>query len=160
MPTDPLKKGPTGETVRANIIRLRAERNLGYTELSERLKDLDRHILPLGLRRIEAGERRVDADDLVALAVALDVSPATLLMPNAATGDELVEVTGVNEKLAAEGEKITAEHLWEWLRCRQPIVTDEHGYQTFWPAQPAWVQQRWRERLNLDEDNQPIRKAK
>src|SRR6478672_6208582 len=108
MPTDPLKKGPTGETVRANIIRLRTERNLGYTELSEKLKDLDRHILPLGLRRIENGARRVDADDLVALAVALDVSPITLLMPETATGGARVQVTGVEKKL-------TADHVWEWL---------------------------------------------
>lgn len=145
MPSDPLKKGPTGETVRANIIRLRAERNLGYTELSERLKDLDRHILPLGLRRIEAGERRVDADDLVALAVALDVSPITLLMPNTATGGSRVEVTGVKKKM-------TAEHVWEWLRCRQPIVTNQAGFRAFWSAHPAWKQQEYHDVVTSDED--------
>jgi hypothetical protein len=153
MPSDPLKKGPTGEAVRANVIRLRAERNLGYTELSERLKDVGRHILPLGLRRIEAGTRRVDADDLVALAVVLDVSPVTLLMPNTAAGDEHVEVTGVDRKL-------TAEHVWEWLRCRQPVVTDQRGFRAFWSAQPAWKQQQYQELLNEDDDQPTTGKAK
>lgn len=151
MPTDPLKKGPTGETVRANIIRLRTERNLSFTELSEKLKDLGRHILPLGLRRIEAGTRRVDADDLVALAVALDVSPITLLMPDTATSGARVEVTGAEKKL-------TAEHVWEWLRCRQPIVGDRRGYRAFWSAQPAWVQRQYMELANAEDDE--TRKAK
>ena len=75
--------GPTGETVRANITRLRAFRRLGSTELSEKLKDLGKRISPLGLRRIENGARRVDTDDLFALAVALGVAPVTLLIPNA-----------------------------------------------------------------------------
>ena len=72
---------------------------MGYTDLSERLKDLDRRIPPLGLRRIENGARRVDADDLLALAVALGVSPVTLLMPNADDGGEQVAATGITEKL-------------------------------------------------------------
>lgn len=72
----------TGRAVAANVKRLREEQNLGYAELSRRLDEqADRDIPPLGLRRIESHERRVDADDLVALAVALSVSPLTLLTP-------------------------------------------------------------------------------
>ena len=104
--------GPTGETVRANIIRLRAYRRLGYTDLSERLKDLDQQIPPLGLRRIENGARRVDADDLFALAVALGVSPVTLLIPNADDGGEQVAATGIIEKCDAE-------RLWNWVSRRR-----------------------------------------
>ena len=116
MANDPLKRplGPTGEAVRANIIRLRAERRLGYTELSEKLKDIGRHILPIGLRRIENGARRVDVDDLNALALALDVTPLTLLMPEAADAVERVEITG------AAG-KCDAEQVWNWLCAQEPI---------------------------------------
>jgi hypothetical protein len=43
--------------------------------------DLGRPIPPLGLRHLEAGNRRIDVDDLVVLADALDVSPLMLLLP-------------------------------------------------------------------------------
>lgn len=52
-----------------------------YAELSRKLAEMGREIPPLGLRRIETGERRVDVDDLVALALALDLSPLALLLP-------------------------------------------------------------------------------
>jgi transcriptional regulator with XRE-family HTH domain len=125
--------GPTGETVRANIIRLRADRRMGYTELSERLKDIDKRIPPLGLRRIEAGERRVDVDDLFALAVALGVSPTTLLLPDAYVGGEEVVVTGVTGGCDAE-------QLWKWLRIEDSIDPDpEAELLKFWMAAlPMW----------------------
>src|SRR6476661_6760490 len=76
--------GPTAATVIANLKRLRDDRNLTYTQLSNRLKALAHwSISPVGVRRIEDGERRVTVDDLLAFAVALGVSPVTLLMPNA-----------------------------------------------------------------------------
>ena len=75
--------GPTGEHVAQTVGKFREARNLGYAALSRRLAALGRKIPPLALRRIEAGERRVDVDDLVALAVALDVTPLALLLPAA-----------------------------------------------------------------------------
>lgn len=74
-----------------------------------RLAEIGRDIPPLGLRRIESGERRVDADDLMALAVALGVSPISLLMPASETGQDQVEATGVNAR-------VEARQLWRWLR--------------------------------------------
>ncbi|WP_206154072.1 helix-turn-helix domain-containing protein [Cellulosimicrobium aquatile] len=76
-----IELGATGELVRENIQRLRRARGLGFAELSRELDRLGRPIPPLGLRRIEEGERRVDVDDLVALAVALWSSPTMLLSP-------------------------------------------------------------------------------
>lgn len=49
-------------------------------ELSARLSKLGRPILPSGITKIEQGSRRVDVDDLVALAVALKVTPTRLLL--------------------------------------------------------------------------------
>jgi hypothetical protein len=60
---------------------LRETQNLGYTKLASILEEMGRPIPELGLRRIESGDRRVDVDDLMALAMALGVSPVTLLMP-------------------------------------------------------------------------------
>jgi transcriptional regulator with XRE-family HTH domain len=106
--------GPTGVSVTHNVRRLRAAHGLTYAELSRRLADMGREIPPLGLRRIESGERRVDADDLVALALALSVSPVTLLMPGSPNGDSGVEVTGLVEPCPAE-------RWWGWLTAGKPL---------------------------------------
>jgi transcriptional regulator with XRE-family HTH domain len=95
--------GPTGEHVRANVARLRGRTQ--YKELSEKLTRLGRPIPPLGLRRIEAGERRVDADDLMALAVALDVPPNSLLLPHTDPSPEPA-ATAVGE--------VKFHELWSW----------------------------------------------
>lgn len=68
-----------GENVRDNLLRIRQAHRLTYAEVSRTLEDLGRPIAPLGLSRIENGERRVDVDDLMALAEALGVEPDELL---------------------------------------------------------------------------------
>lgn len=70
--------GPVGHTVRSKIAKIRNRKELTLRDLSERLSD----IRPMGhstLSEIEHGARRVDVDDLVALASALGVSPTELL---------------------------------------------------------------------------------
>lgn len=99
--------GPIGVGVTHNLRRLREGRNLSYAELARRVTAAGRPIAPLGLRRIEAGTRKVDPDDLVALALVLDVSPVTLLMPD--TADETEQVT------LTETRKCDAGRLWAWL---------------------------------------------
>lgn len=102
--------GPTGEHVRANVARLRGR--MQYKELAERLAELGRPIPPLGLRRIEAGERRVDADDLMALAVALGVPPNSLLLPHVEPG-ETPAATAVGE--------VEFQVLWHWADGIMPL---------------------------------------
>lgn len=107
--TAPQKKnplGPTGRVVADNIKRLRGD--MQYIKLATILEKLGRPIPTLGLRKIESYERRVDADDLTALAVALDVSPATLLMPCAENADDEVQITGWHSMDASEA--------WRWLQ--------------------------------------------
>lgn len=58
-------------------------------ELSVRLGELGRPMLPSVVAKIEAGERRVDVDDLVALSIALNVQPSRLLLPDTAGDDEV-----------------------------------------------------------------------
>lgn len=126
--------GTTGETVRTNVRRLREAQNLGYAELSRRLKAAGRTIPELGLRRIEDGGRRVDADDLMALAAALSVSPTTLLMPKVATADAPVETTGLPEET-------TAERLWRWLTVASPPIggTPSEFYGFISRSMPGWL---------------------
>lgn len=106
--------GPIGEQVAENVRRLRGA--MSYRELSERLEALGRPIPVLGLSRIESKARRVDADDLVALALALDVTPVRLLLPpqTSEAGDEPVQLTPE----VARG--WTA--AWRWATGDQPLV--------------------------------------
>src|SRR5690625_4841215 len=76
-----IELGPTGDLVRQRIKEIREARGLSYAELSRRLAAAGRPIPALGLRRIEAGERRVDVDDLIALAWVLEASPTMFLVP-------------------------------------------------------------------------------
>lgn len=103
--------GPTGDAVRLNIKRLREERGLSYAALSRGLAEVDRPIPTLGLSRIESGQRRVDADDLAALAVVLGVHPVGLLLPF--TGVGTVEITGAGT--------VPARDAWKWAEGRRPL---------------------------------------
>ncbi len=111
---------------------------------------MGREIPPLGLRRIESGERRVDADDLVALAVALGVTPITLLMPYTATEDTRVEVTGLSEP-------VRDTTLWHWLQARVPISGNVggdslHEWLSFTLAtHPTWMVREIDELAHLNE---------
>lgn len=99
-----------------NVSRLRG--NLTFAELSRKLEDLGRPIPPLGLRRIESGERRVDADDLIALAIALDVSPITLLMPQF-KGEWETDSIHLSENVRS-----TPQRTWEWFTATYPLQRD------------------------------------
>ncbi len=104
--------GPTGETVRGNVTRYRTSAALSFAELSRRLEGVGRAIAPLGLRRIESGARRVDVDDLVALAVVLGVNPNALLMPE-------VIGTGLRRAVTGAGE-VSTDAAWLWARGDAP----------------------------------------
>ena len=87
--------GPTGNQVRRNVTRIREARGLTKKDLAARTAELGRSIPPLGISRVEAGTRRVDADDLVILALALGVNPSALLLPLEDGAAALAEITGV-----------------------------------------------------------------
>src|SRR4051794_12330128 len=102
--------GPTGVNVTHTVRKFRKLRGLGYAELSRMLAELGRDIPSLGLRRIEVGERRVDADDLMALAIALDVTPLALLLPAAADGEA---------QLVPADNPMPWQHIWLWATGQQ-----------------------------------------
>lgn len=92
--------GPAGETLRHNVKRIREGQRLTYVELSERLSAIGRPIPVLGLRRIERGERRVDVDDLLAVAYSLGVPVVDLLVPGELTSSETYGITAEVEAQA------------------------------------------------------------
>jgi transcriptional regulator with XRE-family HTH domain len=114
--------GPAGERLRRRIAQLREERGLTKKQLSERVAELGRSIPPLGISRLEAGTRRVDADDLLALALALRVSVNALLLPTDGDGSTEVELT--------EQVSLSASEAWEWADGNKPhgkAQRDEYG---------------------------------
>ncbi|MET7752600.1 helix-turn-helix transcriptional regulator [Micromonospora sp. NPDC005367] len=164
-----IKPGRVGELIAQQLRRLREERNVTYTELVKRLDGLGHPIPILGLRRIERGERRVDVDDLIALARALKVPPVLLLFPVEAEGPLVELLPGVqvdpNEALAwftgegpmphglsveeygkryGRGERHPATGIYEWY---------EGGPDIGWEADAAPVllrRQHWRQVSDWD----------
>jgi hypothetical protein len=115
----PIRPGPIGVAVAQNVEKLLETQNLSYADLSRRLTKLGRPIAPLGLTRIRDHQRRVDVDDLVALALALDVSPATLLLPDAPAGSAPV---------TEGGDEHPRRQIWSWLIAEAPIdAPDSRG---------------------------------
>lgn len=116
MGTNAVQRGPTAATVAANVKRLREQLNLGLRALAQRLADAGRPLTHTALDKIERGTRRVDVDDLMALAAALEVSPITLLMPPTTTDADNadISVTGA----------VSALRLWQWLVAEMPLTGD------------------------------------
>jgi len=73
--------GPTGTRLGPQLRAVRRARNLTLGGLSCVLTDLGHPINVSALAKAEKGQRRIDVDDLIALAVAVDTSPNALLLP-------------------------------------------------------------------------------
>jgi hypothetical protein len=142
-----LTKNPlmaSGHVVAENVERLRREQNLTFAGLSKRLDQIGRPIPTLGLRKIAAKTRRVDVDDLVGLALALNVSPITLLIAPRTDPAQAVGVTGYRPDGVVRGDT-----LWNWLTARHtlpqtPELVAALGTLTRMMfrahAWPAWIQ--------------------
>ncbi|WP_327144366.1 DEAD/DEAH box helicase family protein [Nocardia sp. NBC_01327] len=133
--------GPSGLRLGVRLRELRQSHGLTLNQLADRLTELGRPIDLSALAKIEKGQRRVDVDDLVALALALDVSPNWLLLPDSASSNR-VEIT------AAYGTSGT--EAWLWALRDQPVnlknssertvvVAQEHSVQSnFWFLEKEW----------------------
>lgn len=71
--------GNTGRTVASAVRAYRRLRDMTQAQLAERVADAGRPMTASTINKIETVERRVDVDDLVALAVALEVQTTQLL---------------------------------------------------------------------------------
>lgn len=109
--------GPTDRQVGANLLELRTKRGLSTTRLATALKEIGQSIPATGITRIEKGQRRVAVGELFALAVVLQVSPLTLLLPWPESPDADVEVTAVGPT--------TAREVWDWALGLQPPKLSE-----------------------------------
>jgi transcriptional regulator with XRE-family HTH domain len=85
---------------------------LTLDDLAQRMSDVGRPMRKSGIGKIEQQERRVDADDLVALALALGVSPLRLLLPGSAD-TKPIELTATC--------RVRARDAWRWASGEQPL---------------------------------------
>lgn len=105
--------GPIGHHLIDAVEELRALRGLSYRRLSEELERVGRPIFRLGLSRLAKGDRRVDVDELVALAVVLGVNPSALLFPRHVQADDVVRLTSTVEQRASV--------VWGWADGKLPL---------------------------------------
>lgn len=128
MPEKKIPLGPTGERVRSNIRRARLALNMTYAQLSAKLADVGRPIPTLGLSRLEAGDRRVDVDDLAALCLVLKVGPGEMLAAPE-DGEDQVRWTPEISMDVAESRKWVCRNMFApevgaWLSM-PPVATQE-----------------------------------
>ncbi|MGW1617232.1 helix-turn-helix domain-containing protein [Streptomyces sp. NPDC002285] len=114
-----------------NVRRLRTARGLSLRALSAELEKVGHPLSADALNKIENGRtpapgteepkqvRRVDVDDLMALAQALRVSPASLLLPWTETSNTPAEVTGAGA--------VEARGAWEWANGQKPLTVWDEG---------------------------------
>ncbi|WP_432020694.1 helix-turn-helix domain-containing protein [Streptomyces sp. 1222.5] len=108
--------GPTGSRLMENVKRLRESLPLTTEQLAERVTALGRPMRANTITKIEKGQRRVDVDDLVALADALETRPDALLLPPTVAVDEL-QLT--------ESKTVTAFAAWRWMNGDRPLGLPE-----------------------------------
>lgn len=137
-----IELGPTARTVATNVRRFRTElRGWTMAELAERMATTARPMTGNQLSAIETLIRRIDVDDLIALAAGLGVSPSALLMPHVTSEDvhdpddpsllpEVPLVTSAEPLREGEATHVDAGRYWQWLIADSPLdatyyMTDE-----------------------------------
>lgn len=109
--------GPAAGRVAANVRRIRTGRGMSTYDVSRALSGIGWPLGAGGVLRIEQGERRADADTLIALSIVLGVTPNALLLPDA-LGDE------DGEFCLAPGVNAVREDAWAWATGRAQLPAD------------------------------------
>lgn len=129
------------DVVAENLRVTRKRRGLTVRALSARLGDLGFSLVPSGVTKVETADasarRRIDVDDLAALALALDSSPVALLTPG-----ERQDVA-VTPSVSVRGQEVG-----EWVRGDEGLPIEEEG-----------DEERERRRRNFHEGAPPAGRA-
>lgn len=127
METERMRGNPAGTSnmhVAANIRAARHAIGMDLRAMSEGLQTTGRKLSTSGISKVENGDRRVDVDDLTAIAYLLRTTPAELLTPPAGAAN----LTGVPERYLPE-------EIERWTRGA--IVLTDEGLVAYW--QQEWV---------------------
>jgi transcriptional regulator with XRE-family HTH domain len=121
--------------VAERIRHFREQQNLTYAELRRRLAAAGRPMPILALTRIEGLERRVDSDDLIAIAEVLGVSPLALLFPPVTSVDEPVDVTGFDHP--------GARRFRRWLEGQAPVQDCDYETELAFRVRSSAGYEKW-----------------
>lgn len=100
------------QALAGNVDALRDRRRHSVRALSALLEDQGVRLLPSGITKIEANDRRVDVRELMALALVLGVTPNRLLL--AAAADE-------TPYAVTPSTVVSARDAWLWARGEIPL---------------------------------------
>lgn len=110
-----VEKGYTAEVVATNVRAVRERRRLTQLQLAARMAEVGRPMQASAVAKVESGDRRVDVDDLAAFAVALNVPPARLLLPDVAEDAEVHVVPAYSVSMRA---------AWGWATGQHALYRD------------------------------------
>ena len=117
METERVRGNPAGithEHVAQNLRTARQAIGMDVRTAARLMTEAGRKLAPSGISKIENGDRRVDVDDLTALAYILRTTPAALLTPLA----EAVTLTGVPESFLPE-------EIQAWVAGAVKLTTED-----------------------------------
>jgi hypothetical protein len=86
---------------------------MSQVQLAAEVERLGRPMTGSVVGKAEQCARRIDADDLAAFALALDVTPNRLLLPGTASSEHIVEVS--------PGRWVTELDAWQWALGEKPL---------------------------------------
>lgn len=120
------------DAVRARVKELRGRKGWSGAELGEKLAALGVPWNRSVVANFESGRRpAVSVQELLALAVVLDVAPVNLLVP---LDSEPYRVTPAGTEPHSSGE------VWRWMRGQQPLEgTSAAGARVYFAETPALV---------------------
>jgi transcriptional regulator with XRE-family HTH domain len=139
MATNKIEQGPVSEQLAKNLRAIRDRRRLSQEDLAVALAAVGRPMQRSAIAKVEKGDRRVDVDDLVALALALNVTPARLLLPDVAIDDD-VELT--------DQVRAPAWMVWQWMLGAVSLAANAADVETdeglsrklaYLDERPLWV---------------------
>ncbi|MFJ4672993.1 helix-turn-helix domain-containing protein [Kitasatospora purpeofusca] len=152
--------GTAGRLVADNLRRLREARGLSLRALAEQIRAVGGSLSADAINKIENGRtfpagspqpkqvRRVDTEDLVVLADALNVSPLDLLLPPRAN-DEPFSITGERS--------VASRTAWQWALGQRPAVDGEPGGEDFEELRADYIRLSLPRELRRAEDSSLVR---
>lgn len=120
------------EMLRSRVKEVREARGLSLRGLADRVQELGHTLDASGLMRLERGDRRATVDDLIAVAIALDVTPDALIA-SLHDGDK-IEVPGLGER--------PIHSLRDWWCGRSIMLPNEASQDENMARKQRWLSQR------------------
>ena len=119
MANRPIEIGPVGQRAAANLAFFRGRTK--QQDLARRMEEIGRPMTASAISKAEKLDRRIDVDDLMALAIALDIAPNQLLLPPDASGEPVQLTPAVT---------VTRDRAWRWAAGEWTLFDEEPTFRT------------------------------